>query len=165
MLAGTIRENLIYGLKTQPDDSRLNEALSTAAAKEFVDDFPNGLATQVGERGNLLSGGQKQRLALARAVLKNPQILLLDEATSNLDSDAEGAIQLALQNMGHEKTILIIAHRLATVMHADNILILENGRITGSGGHEKLLACHSSYRQWVAQQFREGNHPSAYAAS
>ena len=107
----------------------------------------NGLDTEVGEGGIKLSGGQKQRIAIARALLRNPQILLLDEATSNLDNESEREVQLAIQALKENRTTIIIAHRLSTITHADQILIFEDGELSGQGTHTELLNSHPYYQQ------------------
>ena len=120
---------------------------------QFITEFPDGYQTWVGERGVNLSGGQKQRIAIARAVLLAPRILILDEATSALDSESEGLVQEALERLMQDRTVFIIAHRLATVRRADRILVLEKGRIVESGTHEELLEKGSRYAGYCAQQF------------
>ena len=112
------------------------------------------METEVGERGIKLSGGQRQRIAIARAVIRNPKILLLDEATSNLDSESELLVQKALQTLMKGRTTLIIAHRLSTVLDADQIVVLEGGKITGVGTHHKLLQSNSLYRKLSEQQLK-----------
>lgn len=152
MLAGTIRENIIYGLAGDVTEENLQAATKAAQAYDFVTALPQGFDTEVGEQGVTLSGGQRQRLAIARAILRDPQLLLLDEATSNLDSDSEQAVQLALEALSRDKTTFVIAHRLATVMKADHILVLEEGCLSARGTHAQLLATHPPYQRWVQQQ-------------
>ena len=130
------------------------EAVAAANATEFTAALPEGLDTQVGERGVKLSGGQRQRLAIARALLRNPAILMLDEATASLDAGSERAVQEALDTLMRGRTTLVIAHRLSTVVGADRILFLEDGRITGSGTHEELVQTHQLYRTFAEQQLR-----------
>jgi len=121
----------------------------------FIRELPQGLDTLIGDRGGLLSGGQRQRLAIARALLKNAPILILDEATSALDSESERLVQDALQQLMHQRTSLIIAHRLSTVEHVDRILVLEQGAIIESGSHAELLARHGTYADLYRLQFRD----------
>jgi ATP-binding cassette, subfamily B, bacterial AbcA/BmrA len=128
--------------------------LSLANAAEFIERLPKGYLTEVGERGIKLSGGQRQRIAIARALIRNPKILLLDEATSNLDSSSEVLVQKALQRLMEGRTTLVIAHRLSTVVNADQIVVLENGTITGVGTHRELLQTHPLYRELAEQQFQ-----------
>ncbi|WP_342558427.1 ABC transporter ATP-binding protein [Metasolibacillus sp. FSL K6-0083] len=152
LLSGTIADNITYGMKQPPTEEQLKAAAKAANALQFIEELPEGFATEVGERGMKLSGGQRQRIAIARALLHNPQILLLDEATSNLDSGSEIYVQEALQRLMHGRTTFIIAHRLATILHADTILFIEKGQITGQGAHEELLAKHQLYREFSAGQ-------------
>ncbi|MBH5320121.1 ABC transporter ATP-binding protein [Paenibacillus sp. GSMTC-2017] len=154
MMAGTIRHNLTYGLE-QVDDGKLKEALQQANLSEFIDSLPGGLETEVGERGVKLSGGQRQRLAIARALLRDPDILLLDEATAHLDSTSEKLVQEALHVLMKARTTLVIAHRLSTIVNADRIVVLEKGSVTGQGTHSELLQSHELYSKLVQQQFIE----------
>jgi ATP-binding cassette subfamily B protein len=124
-----------------------------AAADEFLQRLPDGYDTFLGEKGLRLSGGQRQRLAIARAVLKDPPILLLDEATSALDSESERLVQSALEHLMHGRTTLIIAHRLATVLKADRIIVVDHGAIVGEGTHESLLESSPLYARLAALQF------------
>ncbi|EGQ25145.1 MULTISPECIES: ABC transporter ATP-binding protein [Sporosarcina] len=152
LLSGTIQDNIAYGLERRPSIDKIIEAAKAANAYTFIEEMPDQFETLVGERGMKLSGGQRQRIAIARALLHNPEILLLDEATSNLDSGSETHVQEALQHLMNGRTTLIIAHRLATVLHADQLLFLENGKITGRGRHEELLESHDLYREFAAGQ-------------
>ncbi|MCS6929607.1 MAG: ABC transporter transmembrane domain-containing protein [Saprospiraceae bacterium] len=139
LFGGTIRENIRYG---RPDahEEEVIEAARKANALEFIQQFPDGLDTVVGERGIRLSGGQRQRIAIARAILRDPAILLLDEATSSLDAESERVVQEALDNLMEGRTSIIIAHRLATVRSADLIYVLDGGRIVEQGTHDELMA-------------------------
>ena len=155
LFGGSIAENIAYG---KPDASaeEIEQAARQANAHEFIRAFPEGYATLVGDRGIKLSGGQRQRVAIARAILKNPAILILDEATSSLDSESERLIQEALETLMRGRTSFIIAHRLATVRHADRIILIVGGRVVESGTHEELQAIEDGvYRRLAALQFRE----------
>ena len=154
VISGTIRENICYGLKKPVPEQMLVAAARQANALEFIEKLPAGFDTEVGERGVKLSGGQRQRIAIARAILRDPKILLLDEATSNLDSESEMLVQEAIKNVMRKRTTLIIAHRLATVVDADEIFVVEQGQITGKGSHEELLATHPLYQKLVKHQFQ-----------
>lgn len=155
MMAGTIRENLCYGLEEEISDDQLWKAAKMAYADEFIQSFKDGLDTVVGERGIKLSGGQKQRIAIARAFLRDPNILLMDEATASLDSQSESAVQEALNRLMEGRTTFVIAHRLSTIVSADKILFVENGKITGSGTHEELILSHPLYRTYAEQQLTD----------
>jgi ATP-binding cassette, subfamily B, bacterial len=138
LFQGTVRENLAYG---RPDagDAELEWAARLAEAHDFIAGLPDGYDTLVGERGQKLSGGQRQRLSIARAILKDPPVLVLDEATSAVDNETEAAIQRSLELVGRDRTVIVIAHRLSTVRHADRIHVLEAGRIVESGSHDELV--------------------------
>lgn len=155
LLAGTIEDNIRYGIDGDVSDEAVKEAARLAYAHEFIARLPQGYATEVGERGIQLSGGQRQRIAIARALLRQPDILLLDEATASLDSDSEQEVQRALGNLMQDRTTIVIAHRLSTVVEADQIVVLEYGRVTGIGSHEALLKGHASYAAWSRKQFRK----------
>ncbi|MFL6618850.1 MAG: ABC transporter ATP-binding protein [Povalibacter sp.] len=152
LFSGTVLENLLLAAPNATEQ-QIVAALETADALEFVQKLPDGLATEVGERGAVLSGGQKQRLAIARAFLKDPKILILDEATSALDSQAERRIQAATARLLKNRTSIVIAHRLSTVLRADQIVVLEAGRIVEAGGHPDLLARGGLYAQLYHEQF------------
>jgi len=147
----SIRNNIILG-KQGANESEITAALEAAYAMDFVGEMADGIFSEVGERGGRLSGGQKQRLAIARALLKNPEILILDEATSALDSQSEKAVQLALEKLMKNRTSIIIAHRLSTVTHADKILVMDKGRIVEIGKHEELLSKDGLYAQLIKLQ-------------
>jgi ATP-binding cassette subfamily B protein AbcA/BmrA len=154
MMAGTIRENLCYGLDESEaiSDERLWKVAKMAYADPFIQAFPHGLDTEVGERGVKLSGGQRQRIAIARAFLRDPTILLMDEATASLDSQSEGIVQQALARLMVGRTTFVIAHRLSTIVDADQIIFIENGKVTGMGTHQELSKSHALYRQFAEQQ-------------
>ncbi|GAB2772940.1 ABC transporter ATP-binding protein [Salinimicrobium soli] len=147
----SIRNNVGLG-KDNATDEEIIEALKIANAWEFVKDLPKGLDTNIGDSGNKLSGGQKQRLSIARAVLKNPPIMILDEATSALDTESERLVQKALENMMRNRTSIVIAHRLSTIQNADNIVVMQKGRIVEQGRHEELLSRRSTYQKLVEMQ-------------
>ena len=153
---GSIADNVAYGEMADADASRVRRAIEGANAAEFVDRLPDGLATHVGERGGKLSGGQRQRVAIARALLKDAPILILDEATAALDNESERLVQTALDHLMPDRTTLVIAHRLSTIEHADQVLVLDHGRIVERGTHRELLAQGGVYAHLHAMQFREG---------
>ncbi len=152
VFATSVRENVRYG-RPDADDAEVEAACRAAHAMDFVARLPDGLDTQLGERGVRLSGGQRQRIAIARAMLANRPILLLDEATSSLDAQSERLVQEALDSLMRARTTVIIAHRLATVRRADRILVLDQGRIVESGNHDTLLARGGLYAQLARLQF------------
>jgi ATP-binding cassette, subfamily B, putative efflux pump len=152
LFSGTIRENILYGNPKTSEKNFIN-ACKDANAYDFIMKLPKGFDTEVGERGVFLSGGQKQRLTIARAFLKNPKILILDEATSNLDSESERLIKDSLDRLISDRTTIIIAHRLSTVINADKILVLHHGKIAEEGVHNDLMALNGVYQGLYHRQF------------
>jgi len=148
----TVRNNIAYGLG-DADDGAIYAAAEAANAHSFILGLPHGYDTMIGDRGVRLSGGERQRIAIARALLKNPPILLLDEATSALDTESERLVQEALERLMLDRTVLVIAHRLSTVQHADRIVVLERGRVVASGTHRELLDQEGLYRRLYDLQF------------
>jgi ATP-binding cassette subfamily B protein len=155
LFGASARENIRYG-RPDASDADIEAAARAAAADEFLRRLPEGYDTFLGERGTRLSGGQRQRIALARAILKDPPILLLDEATSALDAESERLVQAALEVLMRGRTTLVVAHRLATVLKADRIIVLDHGRIVGSGTHGTLLTSSPLYARLAALQFGAG---------
>jgi ABC-type multidrug transport system fused ATPase/permease subunit len=153
LFGGTIRENIAYG-KPDAGDEEIREAALKANALEFIDKFPEKLNTIVGDRGVQLSGGQRQRIAIARAVLKNPSILILDEATSSLDSESERLVQDALNKLMQGRTSFVIAHRLSTIRNADQIFVIDNGRVRETGTHDELMLVEEGiYGKLIKMQY------------
>lgn len=153
LFSGTIRENIMLG-NPQANEEQMWQALKNACLEEFVKDLPNGLDTEIGERGLLLSGGQKQRLAIARAFVKDAPIVILDEATSALDNKSERVVQEALDNLMKNRTVIVIAHRLSTIQNANKIVVINDGQIAEQGTHEELLAKGGAYSALYAMQFK-----------
>jgi ATP-binding cassette subfamily B protein len=149
----TIRSNLLYA-KPDATDAEVIAAAKAANIHDFIVSLPDGYDTVVGERGYRLSGGERQRIAIARVILKDPRILVLDEATSHLDSISEELIQNALQKVMRDRSSLVIAHRLSTVLAADKILVMEEGCLVESGKHEQLLAQNGLYATLYETQFK-----------
>jgi ATP-binding cassette, subfamily B, bacterial len=154
LFSGSIAQNIAFGQR-DIDLAAVEQAARIANAHQFISQLPQGYETWVGERGVNLSGGQRQRIAIARAVLLNPRILILDEATSALDSESEALVQEALERLMDNRTVFIIAHRLATVRRADRILVIEQGKIVESGTHQELLDHAGRYARFYAQQFKD----------
>jgi ATP-binding cassette, subfamily B, bacterial MsbA len=151
----TVRNNIAYGVLGNISEERIIEAAQRAYAWEYIEKLPQGLDTQVGEKGVLLSGGQRQRLAIARALLKDAPILILDEATSALDTESERHIQKAIDNLISNRTTLVIAHRLSTIEHADQILVMQQGRVIEQGNHSQLIEQGGVYGKLHAMQFSD----------
>ena len=159
LFGASARENIRYG-RPEATDGEIEAAARAAAADAFLRDLPEGYDTFLGERGTRLSGGQRQRIAIARAILKDPPILLLDEATSALDAESERIVQEALERLMEGRTTIIIAHRLATVLKADRIVVMDRGRIVDSGRHAELIERNPLYARLAELQFGEGSDPS-----
>jgi ATP-binding cassette subfamily B multidrug efflux pump len=155
LFSGTVRENIAFG-RPDASDAEIEEAAKAAEAHGFIVDFPDGYGTQVGERGTMLSGGQKQRIAIARALLLDPSILILDDATSSVDYETEYRIQQALDRLMEGRTSFVIAQRVATVVNADQILVLDRGEIVARGTHEELLEESPIYAEIYYSQLEAG---------
>jgi len=154
LFGASARENIRYGRPTA-SDAEIEAAARAAGADSFIKELPQGYETFLGERGMRLSGGQRQRMAIARALLKDPPILLLDEATSSLDAESERYVQQALEHLMQGRTTIIIAHRLATILKADRIVVLDHGRIIAIGTHAELLKSNELYARLAALQFTD----------
>ena len=152
IFSASVRDNIRFG-RPEASDAELIRAAESAAAADFIRVLPRGYDTEVGERGVTLSGGQRQRIAIARAILRNAPLLLLDEATSSLDAENETLVQKALARLMQERTTLVIAHRLATVLRCDRILVLDQGRIVEEGTHESLVVRGGLYARLAKLQF------------
>jgi ABC-type multidrug transport system fused ATPase/permease subunit len=153
LFEGTIKENILFP-RPNASEEQLQEAVKAAYVYEFTDKFDDGLETTIGERGVKLSGGQRQRIAIARAILANPRILILDEATSNLDNESEAMIQESLSELMKGRTTIVIAHRLSTIRRADQILVIEDGKIAEQGKHDELIAAEGRYYKLFTYQSR-----------
>lgn len=147
---GTLRQNVLLGVdEDSTTEEQLHQACRDAEIHDFIASLPDGYNTEVGTRGVTLSGGQKQRLAIARALIRNPRLLLLDEATSNLDAETEKSVQAVFEKNRKNKTMVVVAHRLATVQNADVIFVLADGRVVERGNHVSLLGKRGMYYQMV----------------
>ena len=155
LFTGTVMENIRYGCPESSDED-VRVAAQAAYASEFIARLPHGYDSEVGEGGVRLSGGQRQRIAIARAILKDPKLLLLDEATSALDAESEFQVQQALEQLMKDRSSIVIAHRLATVMNADTIVVLDQGQLVATGTHQELLTRSPLYARWAQLQFGEG---------
>ncbi|MDO9124051.1 MAG: ATP-binding cassette domain-containing protein, partial [Deltaproteobacteria bacterium] len=150
----TVRNNIAYGSLLR-SDQEITEAAKAANAHGFIQRFPQGYDTVIGEGGVKLSGGERQRISIARAILKNAPILVLDEATSSLDSDSETEVQMAMDSLMRGRTVFVIAHRLSTIRNAHRIIVLSDGGIVEEGTHEELMALNGEYRRLYDLQFRD----------
>lgn len=161
LFSGTIRENIAYAAigadGSRPSEESIHAAAKAAHAVEFIERLPDGFDTKVGERGVKLSGGQRQRIAIARVFLKNPALVILDEATSSLDTESERLVEEAMEDLLRERSTLIIAHRLSTVLRADRLVVIDRGQIVEEGSHEDLLAAEGVYSRLYRGQFRPGD--------
>jgi ABC-type multidrug transport system fused ATPase/permease subunit len=155
LIRGTINENIRFGHDASSDEA-VRIAARRAYAESFIDRLPDGFSAMVAEGGTSLSGGQRQRISIARAVLRDPRILILDEATSQVDAESEDLINTAIAEFGAGRTTLVIAHRLSTVLAADRIVVMDNGRIVSTGRHEELLASCPAYQRIARTQLNAG---------
>jgi subfamily B ATP-binding cassette protein MsbA len=161
LFSGTIRENIAYAAigadESRPSEESIHAAAKAAHAVEFIERLPDGFDTLVGERGVKLSGGQRQRIAIARVFLKNPALVILDEATSSLDTESERLVEEAMEDLLRQRSTLIIAHRLSTVLRADRLVVIDRGVIVEEGSHQDLLASEGVYSRLYRGQFRPGD--------
>jgi ABC-type multidrug transport system fused ATPase/permease subunit len=152
LLNDTVERNLIFGLIRPIDECEVRRAAELAACSEFIESLPQGYQTLLGERGTRLSGGQQQRIAIARAILADPQVLILDEATSHLDSITERAIQKAMISFQDDRTLIVIAHRMSTIRRAERIIVLDDGMVIEQGTHETLMRARGRYWDLIEHQ-------------
>ena len=149
----TIKNNIIYS-STEASEKEINDVVKYSYCEEFINKLPNGIETVIGENGVRLSGGEKQRLSIARAMLKKSQIILLDEATSSLDSETEEKIQKAINYLTKDRTTLVIAHRLSTVIKSEKIYVIDEGKVVDEGNHESLISSSETYKKFYLKQFQ-----------
>ena len=150
----TIKNNIKYA-KLDASDQEIYESAKNSFAHEFIEKLPNKYDTLIGENGVRLSGGEKQRLSIARAMLKKSPIVLLDEATSSLDAETENKIQIAIKELTKNKTTIVIAHRLSTILNANNIYVIDSGKVLENGNHDNLLEISSTYKNFYEKQLRK----------
>jgi ATP-binding cassette subfamily B protein len=155
LFSGTVRDNISYG-RPDASEEEIAEAAKTAQAHRFIGELPDGYETRIGQRGVNLSGGQKQRIAIARALLTRPAVLILDDCTSAVDLETEARIQAALEDASPEATRFVIAQRISSVMGADRILVLEDGRVAAQGTHAELMDASAIYREIYESQLGDG---------
>jgi len=153
LLSGTIRDNIVYGLNRPAKDEEVVKAAKTANAYDFIMELPDGFDTDIGQLGGKLSGGERQRIAIARMIIKDPDYLLLDEATSSLDAENEAEVQAALSAVMAGRTAVVVAHNLRTVVNADNIIVMDQGRIQATGTHQSLYGSNELYTRYFDLQF------------
>ena len=154
LFSGTIRDNIMMGNPNAQEDE-LNLAIRSAHLEDMLNELPDGIDTELGERGTTLSGGQRQRVAIARAMLKNAPIVILDEATSALDNESEAIVQKAMDNLIQNRTVFIIAHRLSTIKNADRIAVINEGELVELGTHDELMSIENGqYRALYEMQFK-----------